>query len=283
LTGARLGAQVGAMTSSNAGLLLVGCGKMGGAMLSGWLDAPDAPAPVAVVEPNLAAVPVRPGLGVVADAAALDPGFRPAAIVFATKPQGMDTVAPVYRRFAADGALAISIAAGRTIAFFQSHLGAGAAIVRAMPNTPAQVGRGITVACANARVTPAQRALADRLLAAVGEVGWVEDAALIDAVTAVSGSGPAYVFLLAECMAEAGRAAGLPSELATRLARATVSGAGELLHRPPERAAQLRKNVTSPNGTTAAALDVLMAPDGFQPLLTRAIAAATRRSRELAG
>ena len=152
-----------------------------------------------------------------------------------------------------------------------------------LPAEPAQVGRGITACCANAAVSAAQRALADRLMAAVGEVGWVDDEAMIDAVTAVSGSGPAYAFLLAECMAEAGRRAGLPEDLAARLARATVAGAGELLHRSPESAAQLRRNVTSPNGTTAAALEVLMAPDGMQPLMDRAVAAAARRSRELAG
>jgi pyrroline-5-carboxylate reductase len=152
-----------------------------------------------------------------------------------------------------------------------------------MPNTPAQIGRGISVACANRNIDAAQRALATELLAAVGEVGWVDDEALIDAVTAVSGSGPAYVFLLAECLAAAGEAAGLPKDLAMQLARATVSGAGELLHQSKESAAQLRQNVTSPAGTTLAALNVLMADDGLRPLMIKAVAAAARRSRELAG
>ena len=272
------------MTIEHRGLLLVGGGKMGGALLAGWLAAPDAPSPVVVVEPNADAAQRLGGPGVtpVGDAESIPAGFHPGVVVFATKPQVMDDVAPAYARFASD-ALFLSIAAGRPLGYFARHLGERAAIVRAMPNTPAQVGRGISVACANARVSPAQRATADRLLAAVGEVGWVEDEALIDAVTAVSGSGPAYVFLLAECMDAAGRAAGLPAELATRLARATVAGAGELLHRSDESAAQLRVNVTSPKGTTQAALDVLMASDGLQPLVTRAVAAAARRSRELAG
>jgi pyrroline-5-carboxylate reductase len=172
--------------------------------------------------------------------------------------------------------------AGRTLAFLADAL-PGAALVRAMPNTPAAIGRGITVAVANAGVSDAQRALVDALLSAVGAVEWVADEALMDAVTALSGSGPAYVFLLAETMAQAGVAAGLPPALAATLARATVAGAGELLHRSPLDAATLRQNVTSPGGTTAAALDVLMAKDGLAPLMRRAIAAATARSRELAG
>jgi pyrroline-5-carboxylate reductase len=152
-----------------------------------------------------------------------------------------------------------------------------------MPNTPAAIGRGITVAVSNAKVTSAARKLAHGLLAATGIVEWVKDEALMDAVTAVSGSGPAYVFLLAETMARAGAAAGLPAPLAEKLARATVAGSGELLHRSSEPAATLRANVTSPGGTTAAALDVLMAADGLDPLMTRAVAAATRRGKELAG
>jgi pyrroline-5-carboxylate reductase len=264
------------------GLLLVGCGKMGTALLQGWVTAGNAPAPIVVVEPNPAPGALPAGISCVAGAEMLPQDFRPAVVVLATKPQVMDEVVPAYRRYAGPGTCFVSIAAGRTLAYFEKILGR-VAIIRSMPNTPAMVGRGVTVCCANAAVDAAQRDLADRLMAAVGEVGWVEDEALIDAVTAVSGSGPAYAFLLAECMAEAGRAAGLPAELAQRLARATVAGAGELLHRSPESAAQLRKNVTSPNGTTHAALQVLMAEDGLQPLIGRAVAAAARRSRELAG
>lgn len=265
-------------------VLLVGCGKMGGALLAGWLEQ-GAAHRVAVVEPNAAAVAAlrgRPGVALLDDVAAIESGFAPTVVVFATKPQGMERVVPSYRRFAGAGCAFVSIAAGRTVAFFEQHLGATAAVVRGMPNTPAQVGRGITVAVPNRHVSADQRRVVAGLLAAVGAVAWVEDEALMDAVTAVSGSGPAYVFLLAECLAEAGARAGLPPELATTLARATVAGAGELLHRAREPAAVLRQNVTSPGGTTAAALSVLMGEDGMQALLTRAVAAAAKRSRELA-
>ncbi|HEX6980441.1 MAG TPA: pyrroline-5-carboxylate reductase [Alphaproteobacteria bacterium] len=272
------------MTRDTPSLLLVGCGKMGGALLAGWIERRIADA-IAVIEPSPEAVaPFRGRAGVTLydDLRSLPPGLAPDIVVFATKPQGIEAVVPGYRRFAPD-ALFLSIAAGKTIASFEAMLGGNAAIVRAMPNTPAQVGRGITVACANARVNAVQRRFAGALLAAVGAVEWVDDERLMDAVTAVSGSGPAYVFLLAECLAEAGIKAGLPADLAATLARATVAGAGELLHRAPEPAAVLRKNVTSPGGTTAAALEVLMGAQGLQPLLTAAVAAATRRSRELAG
>jgi pyrroline-5-carboxylate reductase len=264
-------------------ILLVGCGKMGGAMLEGWL-ARGIAAHATIVEPGPGAANFarRPGVALHADVKTLASDLEPDVVVFAVKPQMMDAVAPHYRRFAGTGAVILSIAAGKTISYFERRLGTDAAIVRAMPNTPASVGRGITVSCANARVTPAQRSLCDRLLAAVGEIGWVEDEALIDAVTAVSGSGPAYVFLLIECMAEAGIAAGLPAELAMRLARATVAGSGELARLSTEAPAVLRQNVTSPGGTTRAALDVLMAPGGLAALMTRAIAAAAARARELA-
>jgi pyrroline-5-carboxylate reductase len=271
------------MIGERSELLLVGCGKMGGAMLEGWLQRRIV-GRVAIVEPHdasTAAFRGRPGVAIHADAGAVG-ALTPAVVVFATKPQGMEKVVPAYRRLAGPRTVFVSIAAGKTIGFFEQHLGV-VPVIRAMPNTPAQIGRGITVACPNRHVDAAQRTLADALLAAVGEVGWVDDEALIDAVTAVSGSGPAYVFLLAECLAEAGAAAGLPRALATRLARATVAGAGELLHRSSEPAETLRQNVTSPGGTTAAALKVLMADDGLRPLLIKAVAEATRRSRELAG
>ncbi len=264
-------------------LLLVGCGKMGGALLAGWLERGLARRLV-VVEPGPGAAGFagRPGVELLSDAAAIAPDFQPAVVVLAVKPQGMAQVLPPYRRFADAGALFLSIAAGKTLGFFARALGEAASVVRAMPNTPASIGRGIAVACANGRVRPEQRRIAEALLAAVGEVGWVEDEALLDAVTAVSGSGPAYVFLLIECLARAGVAAGLPEALAERLARATVAGSGELAQRSAESAASLRENVTSPGGTTRAALDVLMAADGLDPLLRRAILAATKRSRELA-
>lgn len=272
------------MNGQSAPVLLVGCGKMGGALLAGWL-ARDTTVPVSVVEPAMpAAASLRsnPAVTVAADAAELSPSFNPGIVVFAVKPQGMDKIVAAYRRFAGR-AVFLSIAAGRPIGFFARHLGETAAIVRAMPNTPAAIGRGISVACANPAVTAAQRNLCGLLLSAGGDVAWVDDESLLDPVTALSGSGPAYVFLLVEAMAEAGVAAGLPADLARRLARATVGGAGELLHRAPEDAAQLRQNVTSPGGTTAAALEVLMAKEGgLAELMTRAIVAATKRSRELA-
>ena len=266
-----------------AEVLLVGCGKMGGALLEGWLERGVAPG-FAVVEPGAGAeiFARRREVRLYQNAVEIDLDLRPAVIVLAVKPQAMDGVVDHYRRFASPETVFLSIAAGKTLAYFARHLGAGAAIIRAMPNTPAAIGRGITVGCPNPHVSAAQIALCDRLLAAAGEVAWVDDEALIDAVTAVSGSGPAYVFLLIECLAKAGIAAGLPSELALRLARATVAGAGELARLSSEPAESLRQNVTSPGGTTRAALDVLMAADGLEALMTKAVAAAALRSRELA-
>lgn len=273
------------MSTAASAVLLVGCGKMGGALLAGWRDRGVPRENIKVVEPARAAaeaVRERYDIEVHDEASALDPSFQPAVVVLAVKPQVMDRAVPAYRRFTRPDTVFLSIAAGKTIGYFERRLGAEAAIVRAMPNTPAAVARGITVACPNARVTPAQQSSCGRLLEAVGEVVWIEDESLIDPVTAVSGGGPAYVFLLIECLAHAGEEAGLPPELAMRLARATVCGSGELAYRSSEPASVLRQNVTSPGGTTLKALEVLMAEDGLQPLLTRAIAAATSHSRELA-
>jgi pyrroline-5-carboxylate reductase len=271
--------------SAGGSLLLIGCGKMGGAMLRGWLQRGIRADAVTVVEPNREVLADLAGQGVrlFADSTGLPAGLTPDVVVLAVKPQMMDAVVSAQARFVRPETVFLSIAAGRTIGYFEEKLGAAAAIVRSMPNTPAAVGRGITVACANRNVTADQRQRCEDLLAAVGEVAWVADEALLDAVTAVSGGGPAYVFLLIECLAEAGVAAGLPADLAMRLARATVAGAGELARLSREPAATLRQNVTSPGGTTLEALKILMAEDGLQPLLTKAIAAATRRSRELAG
>jgi len=268
-----------ASTKAPRGILLVGCGKMGGALLAGWSKRRLA-GPFAVVEPAPVKLPREARRYSTPDA--LPKGLQPAAIVFAVKPQALGEVLPDYRRFAAGRTVFLTIAAGKTLGFFAHHLGTAAPVVRAMPNTPAAIGRGIAVACANPQVDAAGQALCRRLLAAVGEVAWIEDEALLDPVTAVSGSGPAYVFLLIECLAEAGVAVGLPEALAMKLARATVAGAGELAQLAPEDAAQLRRNVTSPGGTTEAALAILMGAEGLGPLLRRAVAAATRRSRELA-
>jgi pyrroline-5-carboxylate reductase len=264
-------------------IVLVGAGKMGAAMLDGWIGLGLDPARVAVIEPQpsptIAALAAR-GLK-------LNPNRQavrdPAVVVIAVKPQVAAEVVPALAPLVGSSSAVVSIMAGQTLASLERALPGGTAIIRTMPNTPAAIGRGITVAVANARVAPHQRDLAHRLLAAIGTVEWVADEALIDAVTAVSGSGPAYVFLLAETLAQAGAAAGLPADLAGRLARATVAGSGELLHRSPLDSETLRRNVTSPGGTTAAALDVLMGQDGLAPLMQRAVAAATRRSRELAG
>ncbi len=263
-------------------LLLVGCGKMGGAMLAGWLE--QGLTQAVVVEPHAASAAVFASrVTVVPNADAIPAGFTPGVIVLAIKPQEAAATLPHYARFAAAGALTVSIMAGRNVAGMQALLGAGAAVVRAMPNTPAAVRQGYTCCHASLGVTPAQRALADRLLTAVGLVDWVEDEALIDPVTAVSGGGPAYVFLLAEVLEAAAIEQGLPPALARRMARATVSGSGALLAASTEDSAQLRKNVTSPKGTTERALGVLMAPDAWPKLMSEAIAAATARSRELAG
>jgi pyrroline-5-carboxylate reductase len=266
-------------------LLLVGCGKMGGALLDGWLAEGLPAAQVSIVEPAAEIVErfLVAGCRHLRDGAALPTDLKPAVVLLAVKPQYMDAALQPLKPFARRGTLFLSIAAGRTLASFRERLGDALQMVRAMPNTPAAVGRGMSVLVAGREATAEQRALSERLMAAVGETAWVEDEALLDVVTAVSGGGPAYVFLLAEVLAEAGRANGLPAELAARLARVTVAGSGELLHRASESPADLRRNVTSPAGTTLEALKVLMAEDALQPLMTRAIAAATRRSRELSG
>ena len=263
-------------------LVLLGAGKMGSAMLEGWLARGLDPRKLAVLEPQPAkSVKALTRLGV-----ALNPKGKPfaaSAIVIAVKPQSAPEAVRTVKPYVGASTFALSIMAGRTLGFLQEALPPQTAIVRAMPNTPAAIGRGITVACPNRKVSARQRRLASDLLAATGTVEWVGDQGLMDAVTAVSGSGPAYVFLLAEALAHAGIAAGLPADLAQKLARETVAGSGELLHRSPLSAAVLRENVTSPGGTTAAALGVLMSENGLALLMRTAVAAATARSRELAG
>lgn len=263
-------------------LVLVGAGKMGSALLEGWLRFGLDPKHVAVLEPQ----PSPQIAALTTHGLLLNPHLRAlgdvAAVVIAVKPQTAAEAIPPLKPLIGAATVVVSIMAGRTLQFIAGALNAPCALVRAMPNTPAAIGRGITVAVPR-DVNPAQRALAHRLLCATGAVEWTEDETLMDAVTAVSGSGPAYVFLLAEALAEAGVAAGLPPSLAAKLARETVAGSGELLHRSELDAAVLRQNVTSPGGTTAAALDVLMGADGLARLMRNAVAAATKRSRELAG
>jgi len=271
------------MSLKGAGpVVLVGAGKMGGALLGGWLAGGLKPSEIAVLDPE---PPAESRALIETNRIALNPAPEtlpdPSVVVLAVKPQIMDRVLSGLEGLARPGTLFLSVAAGRTIAGIAARLGAQTPIIRTIPNMPAAVGRGMTVACAGAFVSPEHRTLAARLLEAVGEVGWVEDEALIDAATAVSGSGPAYVFYLAECLAEAGVRRGLPPELAARAARVTVEGAGELMRRSALTPAQLRDNVTSPGGTTAAALSVLEGQDGLAELMARAVAAAEKRSHEL--
>jgi pyrroline-5-carboxylate reductase len=266
-------------------LLLVGCGKMGGALLDGWLAHGLAAGDAYVVEPDAGlreGLRERHGVVALAEPKMLPTELAPRAIVFAIKPQAMAAVLPAYESLARSGAVVLSIAAGTVIARFESAFGAATPIVRAMPNTPAAIGQGVTALVANRHVSAAQKELCSALMAAVGAVHWIADEELMHAITAMSGGGPAYLFLLIESLAKAGIASGLPAELAWPLARGTVAGSGALAAQSEEPAEVLRQNVTSSGGTTQAALAVLMAEDGLQPLFDRAIAAATRRSRELA-
>ncbi|MFN3845778.1 MAG: pyrroline-5-carboxylate reductase [Paracoccaceae bacterium] len=262
------------------GLVLLGCGKMGSAMLEGWLAQGLRPQSVWVIDPHPSDwLVARSGEGVVLNG---DLPAAPAVVLIAVKPQMMGDALPQIAAFGGGDTVVVTVAAGTTIATYEAVFGPSTRIVRAMPNTPAAVGRGITAIVGNAAATPADLDLADGLLSAVGQVVRLEREHQMDAVTAVSGSGPAYVFHLIEALASAGEAEGLPAPLAMQLARATVTGAGELAYLAPETAAQLRINVTSPGGTTAAALSVLMDPDsGFPALLRRAVKAAADRAREL--
>jgi pyrroline-5-carboxylate reductase len=272
------------MSNTKTKLLLIGAGKMGGAMLEGWLKQGLKPADITVIDPY----PSERMQALSAEGLRLSPPTdqigQVDVLVLAIKPQTLDAAAPVLRAVVRPETLILSVLAGKTIANIQERAPQAKAIIRAMPNTPASVGRGITGCAASADVTDAQKAFATDLLSSIGRVEWVATEDLIDAVTAVSGSGPAYVFHLVEAMAAAGTKAGLPDDLALRLARATVEGAGELLYREPETpASTLRQNVTSPGGTTAAALSVLMGETGLTPLMTAAIIAAKRRAEELSG
>lgn len=260
-------------------LLLVGCGKMGQAMLAGWNR--DVLSPSCILDPEALLSSGSPHR-VSRSVAEIDPAFRPEAVILAVKPQVADEAMAALGPLV-DGAVVLSIMAGRTLDGLAQALPGAGGLVRAMPNTPAAIGRGISVAVAASGTGEEHRALCDRLLRAAGSVEWVENESLLDAVTAVSGSGPAYVFLLAELLEAAARAQGLPPGLARRLARETVSGAGALLAAwPDEDAETLRRNVTSPHGTTEAALAVLMQAEAWPLAIDKAIAAATERSRALA-
>lgn len=269
------------MAESSLRLCLVGAGNMGGAMLSGWLESGVEPASITVIDPSPNdAMASRLKAENVRLLARLPSDYSPEVIIIAVKPQLMNAVLPTLVLHAGGHCVFVSVAAGTTLETMEAHLGE-VPIVRAMPNTPALVRRGITTCFGNPGVTARQKEMVDTLLAAIGKVEWVDSEKQIDAVTAVSGSGPAYVFHLAEVMAEAGIELGLPEALANRLARETIAGAGEMLSLQDESAAILRKNVTSPNGTTAAALDVLMEDEAMKKLFSRAMAAAARRAEEL--
>ena len=259
------------------GLVLLGCGKMGSALLQGWLAQGLPATAVWVRDPHPS--PSVAATGVVVNGTLPD---RPAIVLVAVKPQMMTAALPEMTGFAGGGTLFLSVAAGTPLAFYERVLGSATPVVRAMPNTPAAIGKGISALVGNAAATPAHLDLAESLLSAVGQTVRLDTEAQMDAVTAVSGSGPAYVFHLIEALAAAGVAEGLPAALALRLATATVAGAGALAEQAAQSPAQLRENVTSPAGTTAAALAVLMHPDsGFPALLRRAVGAAADRSREL--
>ena len=264
-------------------ILLVGCGKMGGALANGWLDKGQEPNNILVVEPDQksAGVLISKGVRFYMTVKDLPPNDEPHAVMFAVKPQVMDEIIAPYAKFA-NFAVFVSIAAGKTIDYFENILGHDAAIVRVMPNTPAAVRRGISGAFANANVSINQQKVCNELMEAVGELHWLDNEIQMDAVTAVSGSGPAYVFLLAECLAEAAKNLGISEKLAERLGRVTISGSGELLYQSEEDVVSLRRNVTSPGGTTEAALDILMGDDALKTLINDAIKKAAKRSKDLA-
>jgi pyrroline-5-carboxylate reductase len=260
-------------------LLLVGAGRMGGALFAGWVRQGLAPSVLIDPSPPAALARAQDTVCLSLDQAPAD--FRPAAAILAVKPQMAAEILPALASAMAGHGVVLSIMAGKTIATLQAAL--GVPIIRAMPNTPAAIGHGITAACAGPGVTQAHRDLATALLAAVGDVVWVDDEALIDPITAISGSGPAYVFLLAEIMEQAGIESGVPPQLARQLARKTVFGAGALLNQSPDDAAALRRAVTSPKGATEKALEILMAPGAWPAAIRQAMAAVVRRSQELAG
>jgi len=252
-------------------------------MLGGWIDDGIKPNNILVVDPGADNLGKAAQLGcrVFSSPLLIEAGYKPDVIILAVKPQVIADVLSSYQTYAAEGALVISIAAGARLPVFEASFGTAVAIIRTMPNTPAAVRRGMIVSCANNQVSTGQRDVCDQLMRAIGTTAWVDDESLMDAVTGLSGSGPAYVFYMIQTMKEAGIAAGLPDDLALTLAKATVAGAGELALQTSDSIEQLRKNVTSPNGTTAAGLEVLMGDNALGPLMKRTIAAAAARSREL--
>jgi pyrroline-5-carboxylate reductase len=264
---------------ASRGLVMLGCGKMGSAMLEGWLDRDLPPTSVHVVDPSPSDWLKRQGVTLNGELPE-----SPAVVLLAVKPQMMAEALPSVARYGGGETLFVSVAAGTPIATFEAALGRETRIVRAMPNTPAAIGKGISAIVGNGAAGAEDLAMAEALLSAVGQVVRLDAEAQIDAVTGVSGSGPAYVFYMIDALAEAGEAEGLPRDLAMELAKATVAGAGSLAQSSDETPEQLRINVTSPNGTTQAGLEVLMDRErGLSPLIRRTVAAAASRSRELRG
>jgi pyrroline-5-carboxylate reductase len=262
---------------SRRGLVMLGCGKMGSAMLAGWLDHGLDPAAVHVIDPH-------PSDWLRGTAVAINDALpdSPAVLMIAVKPQMMQAALPQVARFGGGASLILSVAAGTPIAAYEAAFGPGTRVIRSMPNTPAAVGKGISAIIGNAAARPADLDLAEVLLSAIGQVVRLSDEDQIDAVTGLSGSGPAYIFYMIDALAAAGVAQGLPPEMAMQLAKATVAGAGALAEQAAETPEQLRINVTSPNGTTQAGLAVLMdQTTGLMPLIGATVAAATHRSREL--
>ena len=262
---------------NDRGLVMLGCGKMGSAMLAGWLSNGVDPRAVTILEP-------KPSILLADQCVRLNEDLPtyPACLVLAVKPQMMGAALPGLAEYAGSPTLILSVAAGTSIASFEEVFTTDSPIIRAMPNTPAAIGQGVTAVVGNATAEAEHLALAETLLGAVGQVVRLSDEAQMDAVTGLSGSGPAYVFHMIECMTEAGVAEGLDADLALSLARATVAGAGALALADEESPAELRVNVTSPGGTTQAGLEVLMHNEtGLAPLMRQTIAAAAARSRAL--
>ncbi|WP_025899724.1 pyrroline-5-carboxylate reductase [Sneathiella glossodoripedis] len=264
-------------------IMLIGCGNMGRAMLGGWIEQGTKPNDVVVIDPSPENQEKAAKMGCRAFSSPLlvEENYQPNVILLAVKPQIIADVIDSYKKYTDAGALVISIAAGTRINRFEDSFGSSAAIIRTMPNTPAAIRKGMMVSVGNGNVQEKHRKICDDLMRAIGTTAWVEDEGLMDAVTGLSGSGPAYVFYMVEAMQKAGVAAGLPEDLALLLAKTTVAGAGALALDAAESVEQLRVNVTSPNGTTAAGLSVLMAEDGLAPLMEKTVAAATKRSKEL--
>lgn len=263
-------------------ILLAGCGNMGQALVKGWLAEGRDPKRIQVVDPNSEVASVARDLHVKAVASLSEIQVPVDVVVLAVKPQQLEAVLPAYRELAAAGVVFLSIAAGKPIEFYERVLGGEPAIVRGMPNAPVAIGQGMTVLLANGAVTADQHALCQALMAAVGDVAWLADEQLMDAVTAVSGSGPAYVFLLIECLIDAAVSVGLERDFARQLAEKTVAGAGAYALVSEHEPSELRRQVASPGGTTEAALDILLNQDALPGLLVRAVQAARKRGRDLA-